>query len=136
MLAVMRRNEQRGEVNTTNTREWREAVRAELERRGRGAQAEMARALGVNSGQISDTLRETGEPDERRHSKYRPQIDAYLAQSRPPDPVPSVTRDTSELAYLLEGIAEIDRELLRVLREMTRDEQLAWLKALRQLRGK
>lgn len=146
MLTVMRRHdakpEVKPEVNTTNTKAWRESVRAELNRRGRGSQAELARALRVNSGQIADVLRETGEPDEHRHTKYRPLIDAYLARTAATqaeaveiDPIP-VTKDTSEVAYLLDGIAEIDRDLLRELREMTRDEQAAALRALRALRGR
>jgi hypothetical protein len=144
MLTVMRRHdakpEPKPEVNTTNTRAWREAVRAELNRRGRGSQAELARALRVNSGQIADVLRETGEPDEHRHTKYRPLIDAYLASTGQADVAPSedpipTSKDTSELTYLLEGLAEIDRDLLREIRGLSRDEQIAAAKVLRRLRG-
>lgn len=122
----------RDEIATEpNTRQWRERVRAELDSRKRGERARLAAHLGISTGQLSETINESPDEPGTRYTRYKRGIDEYLW---PPLLPPS--HDTNELRYLLEGIDSIDRDLLRVIRDMDREQQRKLAESIIAMRGR
>lgn len=128
MVVARKREEVATEASTL---EWRQRVRDELKRRGRGAQAELVKALGIRSSVLSETINESADKPATRYTRYRRAIDEYLW---PPLLPPAA--DTNELRFLLDGITEIDRDLLRIIKDMDRDEQRKLAEAIIAMRGR
>lgn len=107
-----------------NTSDWRRKVRAELDKRPRGERAKLADHLGISTGHLSETLAddEDASPDQKRYTRHRRKIDEYLWP-----PLLPLSGDTLEVRYLLEGI---DRDLLKVIKEMDRDTQRKWAEVI------
>lgn len=103
-----------------NTPDWRTKVNAELDQRPRGTRTKLADHLGISTGHLSEMLGEpTGEPpDQVRFTRYRRQIDEWLWP-----PLLPLSADTLEIQHIVEGV---DRDLLRVLKDMPRDQQRKW----------
>lgn len=106
-----------------NTPEWRERVNNELEKRGRGAQADLHRHLKakyprLSTGHLAETLGPDEKPGQRRYTQYRRDIDEYLWPRLMP-----LTPDTNEIRYLLDGLEDADKDLLRLIKDMDRDAQ-------------
>lgn len=100
-----------------NTSDWRKKVNAELDERPRGERTKLATHLGISTGHLSEMLGEPedGPPDRQRFTRYRRQIDEYLWP-----PLLPLSGDTLEIQHIIEGI---DRDLLRLLKDMDRDQQ-------------
>lgn len=108
-----------------NTPEWRGKVNAELDARGRGARADLTRHLKekhptFSSGQLTEILGPDEKPGQKRYSQYIPEIEAYLWPRLMP-----LSPDTGEVKYLIEGIANLDKNLVRLMVDLDPDEQHA-----------
>ncbi len=105
------------------TPEWRHAVRAELQKRPRGALTRLAEAIGASTGQVTELL-----SDESRFSTYVAKVNKYFGWTQPKPPL--MSNDTHEIQYLIEGMGDAGRELLRALKEMDREEALAYVRVI------
>lgn len=88
-----------------NTPEWRDRVNDELD-------------LKISSGHLAETLGPDEKPGVQRFTRYRREIDEYLWP-----PLMPLAADTGEVRYLLDGLADADKDLLRLIRDMNREEQ-------------
>lgn len=106
--------------------EWVERVVGELMDK-RGAQAKLAEAVGMSTGQLAELLaqEQDGTP-KSKYSKYVKRIDAYFGW---PSMAP-MSPDTQEVKYLLDGIGEHGVEVLRVLKDMDAPEREAFVKLI------
>ena len=86
------------------TDEWRAAVRRELDRRGRGAQAELAKAVGCSTGTLADLLNTPAH----RTSNLVTGIHKFLGWPAPTPPI--VSRDTGELRLIYDLMSDGERE--------------------------
>lgn len=110
---------------SANTTEWRTKANAELDARGRGARADLTRHLRsryptFSSGQLTDILGNDEKPGQKRYSQYIDDINQYLWPKLMP-----LSQDTDEMRYLLAGLADADKNLLREILDMGHDEQRA-----------
>lgn len=126
MLVVAKKSrtvpEQGAEANTP---EWRREVNAELNRRPRGARAQLARHLGISTGHLSEILGEDERPDVARWTRHKRQIDEFLWP-----PLLPPAQDTHEARYLIDALHSMDRDLLRALKDMDRDTQRLWAQVI------
>lgn len=134
MYSVARKNRPVGDSQTreipgptvrANTKEWRDRVNVELDARGRGSRADLTRHLkarhaSFSTGQLTDILGPDEKPGQKRYSQYIDEIEAYLWPQLMP-----LSRDTGEMKYLLEGLANLDKDLLRTMLELDPEEQRA-----------
>lgn len=126
MLAVAKRNRDDAEPGAeANTPEWRREVNTELDRRPRGTRTRLAEVLGISTGHLSEILGKDEKPGVARWTRYKRQIDEFLW---PPLLPPG--QDTHEVRYLLDAISSLDRDLLRVLKDMDRETQRLWAQAM------
>jgi len=96
------------------TPEWQRKVRRELDRQPRGAYSRLADALGVSTGQISELLAER-EDKEVRYSRLVARVDRFFGWSQ----------DTQEIRYLLDGLDEEGKTILRALKSMEPEQRKA-----------
>lgn len=107
----------------TITPEWRKAVKDRLAKSGRGAHARLANEIGCSAGSLTDMLKDTSE-----HSSYVAAINAYFGWD-PPAP-PAISSDAGEAQYLVDGMGDAGRDLMRELKRMGKDEAKATIEGL------
>lgn len=111
------------------TPEWRAAVRRELDARPRGALSRLAEAIGASTGQVTDML-----SDESQYSQYVAKVNKYFGW---PDPTPPLaSKDVAEIQYLIDAIGQDGRDLLRALKDMPREERMAYVRLILLQAGK
>jgi hypothetical protein len=103
--------------------EWRAAVRRELDKRPRGAMTRLAEAIGASTGQVAEMLSEDSE-----YSRYVGAVNKYFGWPEPTPPLAS--QDVQELTYLLAQIGPEGRDLLHALKAMSKEERLAYVRAI------
>lgn len=106
---------------------------AEIEARGRGTHAAVAKFAGMSTGQLTELLAEDEKPGMSRYSRYVGKVNEFFGW--PAEPMLPLSPDAEEIRYLLEGLADADRDLLRQIRDMGRDEQRALAEMITRLRG-
>lgn len=117
-----------------NLPEWRARVRAELAKGGRGAHAKLARAIGCSTGALAEVIAELDDqrPNAARYSRWVIKINDYFGWTA----MMPATKDANEIRYLLEKLADADIELLRLIKNMDRDEQRALVDFYTKIRSK
>lgn len=95
--------------------EWKHEVKAKLKERGRGAQAWLAREIGISTGHLSELL----GPDGRR-SEHVPKISKLVGVEWSP-PLPS--KDQPEIRHFMRRLSSKQQQALaQMAGEMTDEE--------------
>jgi hypothetical protein len=88
----------------------------------------------MSTGALTELLADDEKPGMSRYSRYVAKVNEFFGWPAQAAMLP-LSPDAEEIQYLLEGLADADRELLRQIRDMGRDEQRALAEMITRLRG-
>jgi hypothetical protein len=92
----------------------------------------LARAIGCSTGTLAELIADDTSPTSARYSRYVSKINDHFRWP----PIIAGSGDAGELQYLLERLADADIELLRMIKDMDREEQRALVDFYTRIRSK